>query len=754
MYDPEKTNSQYLECKRYISPFVENQFPLYFQKHGEKLIEFVKAYYEFEEETNLQFLNVGSCMEEKNDIDTTLDEFVVFFKSKYMKDLPFDNVDDNRMIIKHIWELYQSKGSKRSIKLLMRMLYGEDVDVYVPGNDVLRPSHSIWYQPNYVEVSHSESNKDYIGKTISGSNSGASGFVQSVVTKNINGRLFDVMYMTDIKGTFQPNDHLLTDQYNSVMTSKISFGSLTEIQLTDYSFGFKVGDLLDVKSPNGDMAIAKVDSVFINESSIAWKVLDSGFGFQPTVLPDGTPYPDSQTEIFISDSILSIVNSGLVDEDILIQRKEVIQLASAPTANVGDTVSFAGLTDAVILEINGNDITVELQFDSFAAAPTVDINSVTYNVNTVTDVSTSATVMESSSKFVWLYNTQNGPFTAIEGVTNLAEDQFGNQFQVDRSFVGSGASFEIVHLANEENIEYYSDVIGDNNALGVPYLSLVIGDANWSFPKPDSIGAISNLSSVIQNVLELKTTTIGSVENLSFVNPGTGYNAGPRAKVINGITYQKYQKEYVMRVDGGIGFRVGDKLSQDSGARGEVVEVGSDFVIVRSLSFMNQLQSNVITRFESGQRNPFSPTFSTYQNSNYMGGNLIIGTERESVEGAIKTVRILSSGFGFQSGEEVQLIDQKGVNPNSTGIATLGGSGITIGNWLSTTSHLNWSTYIHDNDYYQDYSYEIQSSITPNKYKDVIENINHVAGTALFNKVIKTATLEDQHKLTASIEIL
>lgn len=40
---------------------------------------------------------------------------------------------------------------------------------------------------------------------------------------------------------------------------------------------------------------------------------------------------------------------------------------------------------------------------------------------------------------------------------------------------------------------------------------------------------------------------------------------------------------------------------------------------------------------------------------------------------------------------------------------------------------------IHDNYYYQEYSYEISSQISPSDYSEVVQDMLSVAGTKLFN---------------------
>mgnify|MGYP006278093127 CR=1 FL=1 len=65
------------------------------------------------------------------------------------------------------------------------------------------------------------------------------------------------------------------------------------------------------------------------------------------------------------------------------------------------------------------------------------------------------------------------------------------------------------------------------------------------------------------------------------------------------------------------------------------------------------------------------------------------------------------------------------------------GTGRKKGYWSTTRGFLNSDKYIQDDYYYQDFSYEIQTPIVLNTYKDILYNTFHVSGTELFGKFVK-----------------
>jgi hypothetical protein len=71
-----------------------------------------------------------------------------------------------------------------------------------------------------------------------------------------------------------------------------------------------------------------------------------------------------------------------------------------------------------------------------------------------------------------------------------------------------------------------------------------------------------------------------------------------------------------------------------------------------------------------------------------------------------------------------------------------------LGYWENNQGKLNSDKYIHDNYYYQEYSYEIQSRLSIDKYSDILKQVAHIAGTKLFGKVIFST--ESEVTVTAS----
>jgi hypothetical protein len=60
-----------------------------------------------------------------------------------------------------------------------------------------------------------------------------------------------------------------------------------------------------------------------------------------------------------------------------------------------------------------------------------------------------------------------------------------------------------------------------------------------------------------------------------------------------------------------------------------------------------------------------------------------------------------------------------------------------FGYYSTTRGFLDSDKYVHDNNYYQDYSYEIRVAKLLDKYRNIIKNTFHNAGSELFGQYLK-----------------
>ena len=372
-----------------ISQFVETQFPEWMREQGQELttsnravlIDFVEAYYEWLEENYEDNSMLNREMQTIDDVDTTMDEYIKHFREKYLKDFPYVAATDDQFLIKNVIDFYRTKGSPRSIKLLIRFLFNQDADIYLPGQDIFRLSHSKWYEPKYLEVLHEDGTFDLTNKQIVGSKSKAKAFVEGIVTKRINGVFIDVIYISDIKGEFLTGDRVVSVESGDVLASPLVVGSLSSITTTDNSVsGVSVGDIYDVVSSRGKQGKAKVTETYSFGRSTEVEIEDGGFGYTL----------DDMTELYVSDNILyaNTVPATFNDRETLTQKIETVVIGNSAYGtfeSIANGESFAAFDEANNETANGSlvlvnphtaddaNTTLHLQVDAGTIVPTVDI---------------------------------------------------------------------------------------------------------------------------------------------------------------------------------------------------------------------------------------------------------------------------------------------------------------------------------------------------------------------------------------------
>lgn len=328
-----------------VSQLIENQFPEFYREEGSNLVAFIRAYYEFLESNNKYSLKLSRQMFDIKDIDTSLNEFLVSFKESYLADFPFEFTTDTKFAIKNIVNYYRSKGSKESLSLLMKLLFNEDVSVYYPGEDVLRLSDSSWYKPSYLEVTIASRNKAFINKEITGLKSGAKAFVESVVRKRVKGKVFDVMYLSSVRGTFLAGERI-SDDGTALNTPRVK-GSLTSLDIVLGGRDNKVGDRFKVVTDEGYGGVVKVSGVIDATGRVDFKIVDGGWGFTTT----------DSTDVYVSSAVLFVDNQNLsyYPYERVYQTLETIDVISAAdfTANAAIGNYVTGRTSGGSTVANG-----------------------------------------------------------------------------------------------------------------------------------------------------------------------------------------------------------------------------------------------------------------------------------------------------------------------------------------------------------------------------------------------------------------
>jgi len=135
-----------------------------------------------------------------------------------------------------------------------------------------------------------------------------------------------------------------------------------------------------------------------------------------------------------------------------------------------------------------------------------------------------------------------------------------------------------------------------------------------------------------------------------------------------------------------------------------------------------------------------------------VGLNANIVANVQTANNVVTRLNVYDSGFGYVNRETVTLTREDS-DYSVTAIVELGKQGVGAGFFSSTRGFLDSDKKLQDNDYYQNYSYEVQTKIPFDKYFEVLKKVSHVAGTKAFGKVTSLSSVNMQMTIINSIDL-
>jgi hypothetical protein len=492
---------------QHISPLIASQFPEIYRDECSTFIAFAKAYYQWLESTG-QNLNQTRNLLNYRDIDTTPDTFLNYFRDKYLDGVPQDVLGDKRLLIKHIKEVFASKGTSSGLKVLFQLLYNQPVDIYFPGDDVFRPSEGVWKRPIYLEVSHSSYNILLVGATVTGRESGATAIVEDFQQYYLNGKQINCLYLSNLRGNFKTGEVVLNSVISAVNSPTI-IGSFSGATIGTSSFNFNIGDILDVidlgtpgnnnqalnhdPGTGGKCVVTKVSS---RAGAVSFAIQDGGSGFAQqsqytnitvtaangsvgsgATFQIGSLSNTSVVSIIIdkiantATSVLSGTYTGFVNLSTANSSTRLIDAFTINNLTIGTIASLtainpgAGYNGLVTVDINTPLIT---QFNWADPSHTLGVEGHNANVSTSTGFGNGAvdSVMVIDSGFGYVNGSivnlipETGDLTrAVSGTINLSTQGQATGFWKDhRSFCSSDKYIQDSHYYQEFSYEVQSSV--------------------------------------------------------------------------------------------------------------------------------------------------------------------------------------------------------------------------------------------------------------------------------------------------------
>jgi hypothetical protein len=298
-----------------IAPLVRQQFPAFYQEEGDNFIQFVKAYYEWMDQQGSIYKS--RRLLEYSDIDQVSAEYIDYFLKKYMHGIPKNILANKKLLEKHILDVYRAKGSIEGLKLLFRLLYNLEAEIYVPQQDMLKPSDGKWKRNTYLEVEERSLNYSYNKKIIRGTTSGASAYVTSATKVNTGYQIAHVLYISDITlsntgSSFIIGENIVYDGMNILDSTTIK-GSATGASIIFSSEDHAPGDVLLTSNTTGEGLKFNVSTILQNDTAkgyINFKLLDGGYGYALDT-PVSVSYKTASTGTGATFKIKSLANTSV-----------------------------------------------------------------------------------------------------------------------------------------------------------------------------------------------------------------------------------------------------------------------------------------------------------------------------------------------------------------------------------------------------------------------------------------------------------
>ncbi|MGZ4849877.1 MAG: hypothetical protein ACXV2C_00695 [Candidatus Bathyarchaeia archaeon] len=707
------------DIQKTISPFISSQFPEFYKTEGPNFILFVQAYYEFMEQqygptyaangesTSTNVLYQGRNLLNYRDLDNTLESFLEHFQKKYLYGIPFNVIINKRFLLKHILDVYRSKGSIQCYRLLFKLIYNEDIEVYLPGIDLLAPSDGTWVVPTYIEVTQTSYLPNMVGQTIIGLASNTTAVVESYITEPINNNIVASLYISNMSpkgGAFIEGEKIINlvnknsaNLASIVAVAPVITGSLNNLFIINGGQGFNVGDILGVvhRDPSNNAVVSfgingvvRVSQLTQGFGTLNFSISKSGFGITnaPTVLVYSGNGNSAGAGASFAVGALGAVQSVTYNTDVIANYLTTVINATAYSfpgnatanlsSNIGTTFTYANNTFGSLLSLTniktGNGYTQQAN---------VFVESVENSLalpGTVTYSTAANTITGSGTNFTWYF--VNNSIIGIQA--NSTSSTFEYQ--------------AIKQVVSDTSLILYGTPAFASNGTSNFYVCPAIFPANFTPPDPLMLtedGSINGLNSLVSGFPSTGNSIVGAVQTY---DSGKGYVDGEQVEL---YLYSGVNTPTV--VAGGKNYSNGDALVFTGG-----------------------------------------------------GGTIANGFVTTNTSGGIVSATVIYAGSGLQSIPTILVQSNTGTgakltttlsqyNTTSQVLAKVikGGVGKHSGYWSTTKGFLNSDKYIQDSYFYQDYSYQIKAASQLASYKDILYNTFHPSGSELFGEFQLITTL-------------
>lgn len=679
------------------SYLVNSQVPFFVRNDHPNFIRFLEAYYEFLEQQGAQ-LDILRNMKNYYDVDESIDTFLEKFYSSLLKFIPKETKADKVLLLKNIKQFYLSKGTEKSVRFLMRLLFNEEfMEFYYPKNDILRASDGKWFFEKSVKVTDIKVNgisnnsvlalNNFTRLQIKGNTSNATAIVERADSFYENGVLVKELKISNVLKEFTPGEQIFTvfveNGVEKTLSANLFTGAINTVQITNPGIGYSVGDRIIVESNTGSGAEILVSSV--TQGNITFVLVDkggSGFqlnnplffsggggsgaqGFVSQIKSDGSIHPNSYS---IAISTISQESNSVI--------------SNTSQVSVYETFAYQNLT---IQYTNTSNLLINT--GSGGLVTTISLNRWKSNSNVFFETYDSLNV--------------NGTIVLVTSSNTIT-----NTLNVSPGLAG--------------------------NLNSVPFV--VIKRANNNTPLANAFNYFTYANT-------------GPALFATLTAAGTGYSGAPQTTIVANTRVSSLGILGSMEIlDGGVNYQIGDSITftnsiggYGTGAAANVKNVSANGSIteVQFVPTVNDIIGG------SGYSQSALP-FATVNSANGTNAKIIVTSVLGAGEklralsgtfGSIRDVIIVSRGSGY---EEAPTLNLRSIGDGTAqAVATIiSGTYTYPGRYLNDDGHLSGFNFLENRDYYQQYSYVLRTKRSLNEYRKPLKELIHPSGVKFFGEYV------------------
>jgi hypothetical protein len=669
-----------------------------------------------------------------SDVDKTSEEFLQYFQNDFIPSLDIGSTVDRRLTIKHIKDLYQTKGTAESVQFLMRLLYGQDATIRYPDNETLYLNQSDYSQVRRMRVQILSAPPQATDRVIQFESGTKKVQAESVVENVFVDSVEDRKYSLEI-----------TDNHIGEFTQGSTVTFIDRDGITEYT-GTVLGVVNGVSdessstyishNDSGDILLETGGGLLLEESSVG-----SLYSFNDKLFfagsKDNTNATEGQarvdglskggiTEIFIEtggqdyegEDLIVFDNTGTsgggaeavigsVGDEVLLEGGSTFGHYEV-TATAGQTlVGGPGVRDDNGNLIIFNDNTLKVFVDDVLQTPNTSYTERDYSHKNDRVVFTDAL---SAGQRVDMY-TEFNQLVYEDGQEINLETTVGNIRSV--KILSSGGGYESVPTAFPGGYIYMDDL------SGYQVNEVVTGQT----------------SNATATILRIETDK----KRLVVKRLPTDTGAFITGEVINAGTSLTQRTNTLVKVTSGTGGKIFCFSNEIGGVNSiNLIEQGNDYIydsVVSDKSVFPMLITTPTNTLNKGVTITGQASGTTAEVVDYDADRHIL--KYTNLNGHFLIDEVVT----YQNTDQFEVMKSNPYNARGK----FGGEGIMQEQFLTDKGHVNAAaSNIQDGRYYQTHSYVIKVGESINKYRSTVKDLLHPAGHIFFGEVALENTITGQ----------